>query len=100
MLQFALEYAKDVLRFSVQNLQVMSSAFACAFQVGFQTIRYYWSMHSLHKRSKLVCTVGEKDGAPEFIVTVEEPGQQNLVFRDPTTKGALLPVLNAIGEPK
>ena len=67
-------------------------------QVGFQTTRYYWSMHSLHKRSKLVCTVGEKDGAPEFIVTVDEPGQQNLVFRDPTTKGALLPVLNAIGK--
>ena len=57
-------------------------------------------MHSLHKRSKLICTVAEKDGVPEFVVTVEEPGQQNLVFRDTTTKGALIPVLNAIGKNK
>lgn len=68
------------------------------FPVGFQTTRYYWSMHSLHKRSKLICTVAEKDGVPEFVVTVEEPGQQNLVFRDTTTKGALIPVLNAIAK--
>ena len=55
-------------------------------------------MHSLHKRSRIVCTVGEKDGKPEFVVTVEEPGHQNVVFKDATTKGALLPVLNGIGE--
>ena len=66
--------------------------------MGFQTTRYYWSMHSLHKRSQLVCTVAEKEGKPEFVVTVQEPGQTNLVFRGPSSKAALLPALNAIGE--
>lgn len=66
------------------------------FPVGFQTTRFYWSLHLLHKRSKYICTVAERDGLPEFVVRVEEQGQPELEFRDSTTKGAFRQILGHV----
>ena len=59
-------------------------------QVGFKTIRFYWSMRTVNRRCKYHCVVDELEGTPSFTIRVDEEGQsQQLVFRGKTPRGEL-----------
>ena len=44
-------------------------------------------MRTLYKRSRNLCSIREKEGAPEFVVTVTEEGHDDVVVRDGTCAG-------------
>ena len=44
-------------------------------------------MKTLYKRCRYICTIQEKDGRPEFVVTVVEEGQKDLVLQHSTCTG-------------
>ena len=89
-------------RFSVRvsNYIVVITQFynTCSllFQVGFKTSRFYWSMKTLYKRSRYICSIKEKEGKPEFMVTVVEQGQENIVVQNPTCCGVWKSILEPL----
>lgn len=58
------------------------------YQVGFKTIRFYWSMHSVNRRCKYHCMVEDAEGIPSFTIRVEDDEQkEQLIFRGKSPRG-------------
>ncbi|XP_052804919.1 histone-lysine N-methyltransferase 2D-like isoform X3 [Mya arenaria] len=66
------------------------------YPVGYKTSRFYWSMRTLYRRSRYICSIQEKEGAPVFVVTVLEEGHTDLVVQDPTCAGAWKAILEPL----
>ncbi|XP_050507765.1 histone-lysine N-methyltransferase 2C-like isoform X1 [Diabrotica virgifera virgifera] len=66
------------------------------YPIGYKIIRFYWSMKSLNKRCKYICSIHEQFGKPEFRVVVQEPPEDDIEFVDPTPKGAWQRILDQI----
>ncbi|KAK3099196.1 hypothetical protein FSP39_000848 [Pinctada imbricata] len=65
------------------------------YPVGFKSSRLYWSMRRLYKRCRYNCKITEKEGRPWFIITVVEPGCEDVTFQDSSPRA----VWNKILEP-
>lgn len=59
----------------------------CDLQVGFRTTRFYWSHRVLYKRCRYLCSITENQGAPEFVICVQEEGHPDVTYRDTSAKG-------------
>ncbi|XP_050716817.1 histone-lysine N-methyltransferase 2C-like isoform X5 [Eriocheir sinensis] len=70
----------------------------CIYPVGYQVIRYYWSMRRLHKRCAYECSIHDKDGQPEFRIIVKEDGYEDHVFISCSPKGVWTKVLEPLAE--
>ncbi len=51
------------------------------YPVGFKIVRFYWSYRNFGKRCKYICSIEDKDGRPEFVVDVEEEGEETVTLR-------------------
>lgn len=49
-------------------------------QVGFRSVRFYWSYRRLHQRCQYVCSISEREGAPVFRISVEEEKEDAIAF--------------------
>lgn len=58
----------------------------------------YWSMRTINKRCKYVCSIADVDGKPEFRINVEERGEADTELRDTTPRGVWLKVLEPLAE--
>ncbi|XP_043479344.1 histone-lysine N-methyltransferase 2C-like isoform X5 [Leptopilina heterotoma] len=65
------------------------------YPVGYKIVRFYWSMRTLNKRCRYVCSIHDVSGKPEFRVLVQEPPQEDLELRDASPRA----VWNRILEP-
>ncbi|XP_071540275.1 uncharacterized protein trr isoform X3 [Panulirus ornatus] len=70
----------------------------CIYPVGYQVIRFYWSMRQLHKRCAYECSIHENDGQPEFRITVKEEGYEDHTFVSCSPKGVWNKVLEPMAE--
>ncbi|KAK8388323.1 hypothetical protein O3P69_020366 [Scylla paramamosain] len=70
----------------------------CIYPVGYQVIRYYWSMRRLHKRCAYECSIHDKDGQPEFRIIVKEDGYEDHAFVSCSPKGVWTKVLEPLAE--
>ncbi|XP_042236177.1 histone-lysine N-methyltransferase 2D-like isoform X2 [Homarus americanus] len=70
----------------------------CIYPVGYQVIRFYWSMRRLHKRCAYECSIHENDGQPEFRITVKEDGHDDHTFISCSPKGVWNKVLEPLAE--
>ncbi|XP_068205977.1 histone-lysine N-methyltransferase 2C-like isoform X15 [Palaemon carinicauda] len=70
----------------------------CIYPVGYQVVRFYWSMRRLHKRCAYECSIHEKDGQPEFHIIVREEGFEDHMFVSCSPKGVWNKVLEPIAE--
>ncbi|XP_066943900.1 histone-lysine N-methyltransferase 2C-like isoform X12 [Macrobrachium rosenbergii] len=70
----------------------------CIYPVGYQVVRFYWSMRRLHKRCAYECSIHEKDGQPEFRILVREEGFEDHTFVSCSPKGVWNKVLEPIAE--
>jgi len=66
------------------------------YPIGFKSTRYYWSQKLLNKRCRYICKIEEMNERPEFVVTVLERGQQQVVLRDSSTKGVWHQILESL----
>ena len=66
------------------------------YPIGYKILRFYWSMRNVNKRCKYFCSIADVDNRPEFVVEVEEPGHENIIFKDLTCLGAWTPILAEI----
>nr|XP_053653886.1 histone-lysine N-methyltransferase 2C-like isoform X6 [Cherax quadricarinatus] len=70
----------------------------CIYPVGYQVIRFYWSMRRLHKRCAYECSIHENDAQPEFRITVKEDGYEDHTFVSCSPKGVWNKVLEPLTE--
>ncbi|XP_032899967.1 histone-lysine N-methyltransferase 2C isoform X13 [Amblyraja radiata] len=56
------------------------------YPVGYEASRFYWSTRYSNKRSRYLCSIEEKDSAPEFVVRVIEQGHEDLVLTGSSPK--------------
>ncbi|XP_014291793.1 histone-lysine N-methyltransferase 2C isoform X5 [Halyomorpha halys] len=68
------------------------------YPVGYKIIRMYWSMRTVNKRCRYICSIGDVDNKPEFRITVEERGEADMELRDNTPRGVWLKVLEPLAE--
>lgn len=61
-------------------------------------VRLYWSMRTVNKRCRYVCSISDVDGKPEFRITVEERGETDLELRDSSARGVWMKVLEPLAE--
>ena len=66
------------------------------FPIGYKIMRYYWSFRNVNKRTSYYCSIQEKDGKPEFVIEVVEPGHDNLIFTDTSCKAVWMKVLTEV----
>lgn len=57
------------------------------YPVGYEASRFYWSTRYSNKRSRYLCSIEEKNSAPEFVVRVIEQGHEDLVLTGSSPKG-------------
>lgn len=57
------------------------------FPVGYEASRIYWSMRHASRRCRYLCSIDEKDGAPEFTIRVVEQGYDDLLLTGSSPKG-------------
>ncbi|XP_028327720.1 histone-lysine N-methyltransferase 2C isoform X3 [Gouania willdenowi] len=68
------------------------------FPVGYEACRIYWSMRHSNRRCRYLCSVEEREGLPEFAITVIEQGYQDLVLTDSSAKGVWDQVLAPVAD--
>lgn len=56
----------------------------------------YWSMRTVNKRCKYLCSIHDSEGKPEFRIIVQERGEPDLELKDTTAKGVWLKVLEPL----
>jgi hypothetical protein len=56
-------------------------------QIGFRSVRYYWSCRRLNQRCEYVCSIEDVGGRPSFVIVATEVGLNDLVFREPSCQG-------------
>ncbi|XP_052233254.1 histone-lysine N-methyltransferase 2C-like [Dreissena polymorpha] len=66
------------------------------YPVGYKTSRFYWSMQRLYKRSRYVCMIKEHEGQPQFVVTVKEDGQEEMVIQNSSCAGVWRSILEPL----
>ncbi|KAK1794974.1 hypothetical protein P4O66_009907 [Electrophorus voltai] len=80
-----------------QQMQEFHSP-AAIFPIGYEASRIYWSMRHADRRCRYLCSVDEKDGAPEFSIRVVEQGYEDLVLTGASPKGVWDKVLEPVAE--
>ncbi|KAG0715222.1 Histone-lysine N-methyltransferase trr [Chionoecetes opilio] len=70
----------------------------CIYPVGYQVIRFYWSMRHLHKRCAYECSIHDKEGQPEFRIIVKEDGYEDQLYISCSPKGVWTKVLEPLAE--
>nr|XP_045609496.1 histone-lysine N-methyltransferase 2C-like isoform X5 [Procambarus clarkii] len=70
----------------------------CIYPVGYQVIRFYWSMRKLHKRCAYECSIHENEGQPEFRIMVKEDGYEDHTFVSCSPKGVWNKVLEPLAD--
>ncbi|XP_055520077.1 histone-lysine N-methyltransferase 2C isoform X6 [Leucoraja erinacea] len=66
------------------------------YPVGYEASRFYWSTRYSNKRSRYLCSIEEKNSAPEFVVRVIEQGHEDLVLTGSSPKGVWQKLLEPI----
>jgi len=79
---------------SLVKLITISIVIIC--QVGYKASRFYWSMRTLYKRSRYICSIREKEGMPEFVVTVTEQGHEDTVIQNASCAGVWREILEPL----
>ncbi|XP_035386586.1 histone-lysine N-methyltransferase 2C isoform X4 [Electrophorus electricus] len=80
-----------------QQMQEFHSP-AAIFPIGYEASRIYWSMRHADRRCRYLCSVDERDGAPEFSIRVVEQGYEDLVLTGASPKGVWDKVLEPVAE--
>ncbi|XP_053350621.1 histone-lysine N-methyltransferase 2C isoform X4 [Clarias gariepinus] len=80
-----------------QQMEAFHSS-AAIFPVGYEASRIYWSMRHANRRCRYLCSIDEKDGAPEFTIRVVEQGYEDLVLTGSSPKGVWDKVLEPVAE--
>ncbi|XP_036437673.1 histone-lysine N-methyltransferase 2C isoform X1 [Colossoma macropomum] len=80
-----------------QQMEAFHSS-AAIFPVGYEASRIYWSMRHGNRRCRYLCSIDEKDGAPEFTIRVVEQGYEDLVLTGSSPKGVWDKVLEPVAE--
>uniref|UniRef100_A0A1I8H1V6 Histone-lysine N-methyltransferase n=1 Tax=Macrostomum lignano TaxID=282301 RepID=A0A1I8H1V6_9PLAT len=79
--------------------QIASGQFHCSrhiYPVGYLATRIYWSCRYTAVRCRYLCRIDEREGAPEFSVTVSETGHPDESFTSNTCDGVWRPLLTRI----
>ena len=66
------------------------------YPIGFKTIRFYWSIAEVNKRSAYTCSIADVDNKPEFRITVNEGKENETSYTDGSAKGVWMQVLDAV----
>ncbi|KAK9512092.1 hypothetical protein O3M35_000594 [Rhynocoris fuscipes] len=66
------------------------------YPIGYKILRMYWSMRTVNKRCKYICSIHDNEGKPEFRIVVQEKDEPDLELKDTTAKGVWLKVLEPI----
>ncbi|EDO37589.1 predicted protein, partial [Nematostella vectensis] len=66
------------------------------YPVGFNSIRFYWSMREINKRCQYHCKVEECEGMPLFTLRVNEQGHEDTVFKGKSPRDVWKQVLEPI----
>lgn len=66
------------------------------FPVGYEASRLYWSTRHAHRRCRYLCSIGDQDGRPVFIIRVVEQGHDDLVLSDSSPKGVWDKILEPV----
>ncbi|XP_070175347.1 histone-lysine N-methyltransferase 2C-like isoform X3 [Littorina saxatilis] len=68
------------------------------YPVGFRTTRFYWSHRVLYKRCRYLCSITENQGAPEFVICVQEEGHPDVTYRDTSAKDVWMNIFRPLKE--
>ncbi|CAL4174230.1 unnamed protein product, partial [Meganyctiphanes norvegica] len=90
-------YLMNIGQLLPTQLQAFHSPY-CIYPVGYQVVRFYWSMRKLHKRCAYECSISDKEGQPEFHITIIEDGYEDLTLSSCSPKGVWTKVLEPLTE--
>lgn len=66
------------------------------YPIGYQIVRFFWSMRHPNKRCRYVCYIAELAGRPEFRIIIKEPNEEEQHLKGPTASDVWQQVLVAI----